>query len=229
MLVRLLDATTTRLVRYFGLSYDTFALIALQALAPGYVPWSQSSIRPSALVCLLNDIRVNRRQTIVEFGGGISTMFIAELIKDGADQRLLTFEHDEEWSGFVNDWLERRGLAAIARCVHAPLGPCPGYDLPWYDVDVVRASLRGRPIDCLLCDGPPAYTGDAGLARLPAVPVLREFLASEFTIMLDDIQRHHERRIAKAWQRLLGVHFRWFFLRGGFALGVKGRHHHAIL
>ncbi len=93
----------------------------------------------------------------------------------------------------------------------------------------MRASLRGRPIDCLLCDGPPAYTGDAGLARLPAVPVLREFLASEFTIMLDDIQRHHERRIAKAWQRLLGVPFRWFFLRGGFALGVKGRHHHAIL
>src|SRR4051812_25558744 len=65
MLTRVLDAATTRLVRYFGLSYDTFALVALQEFALGYVPWSQSAIRPSALVCVLNDIKVNRRRMIV--------------------------------------------------------------------------------------------------------------------------------------------------------------------
>ncbi len=229
MITRVLDAATTRLVRYFGLSYDTFALVALQDFALGYLPWSQSSIRPSALVCLLNDIKMNRRRTIVEFGSGVSTMFMAELIKDTGDQRLLSFEHDEGWSASVNEWLDRRGLAHAARCVHAPLRPCPGYDLPWYDVEIVRASLRERRVDCLLCDGPPAWAGSTAMARLPAVPIVREFLASEFSILLDDIQRHHERRIARAWQRMLGVRFQHFFLRGGFALAIKGRHNHPVI
>ncbi len=229
MFTRLLDAATTRLVRYFGLSYDTFALIALQDFALGYLPWSQSSIRPSALVCLLNDIKVNQRRTIVEFGSGVSTMFMAELIKDSDDRRLLSFEHDEGWSASVNDWLDRRGLAGAARCVHAPLRPCAGYDLPWYDVEVVRRALGERAVDCLLCDGPPAYASGSGMARLPAVPIVREFLAGEFSIILDDIQRHHERRVARAWQRLLGVPFQHVFLRGGFALAIKGPHNHPVI
>ena len=229
MVTRMLDAATTRLVRYFGLSYDTFALVALQNFALGYLPWSQSSIRPSALVCLLNDIKVNRRRTIVEFGSGVSTMFMAELIKDTGDQRLLSFEHDEGWSASINSWLDQRGLAGVARCVHAPLRPCPGYDLPWYDVEVVRSALAERRVDCLLCDGPPAYASGTAMARLPAVPIVRDFLAGEFSIVLDDIQRHHERRIARAWQRLLGVPFRNFFLRGGFALAIKGPHNHPVI
>jgi hypothetical protein len=229
MLTRALDAATTRAVRYFGLSYDTFALVALREFALGYVPWSQSSIRPSALVCLLNDIKVNRRRTIVEFGSGISTLFMAELIKDGDDQRLLSFEHDEGWAAWINDWLDRRGLAGGARCLHAPLRPCPGYDVPWYDVEVVRAALAGREVDCLLCDGPPAWASGSAMARLPAVPIVREFLAAEFAIVLDDIQRHDERRIVRAWQQMLGVPFERFFLRGGFALGIKGRHNHPVI
>jgi predicted O-methyltransferase YrrM len=227
--MRALDAVTTRLVRYFGLNYDTFALAALQGLATGYMPWSQSSVRPSALVCLLNDVRLNRRRTIVEFGGGISTLFVAELIRHSKDQQLLSFEHDEAWSGFLSQELERRGLGEVARCIHAPLRSCPGYDLNWYDIETVRAALAGRQVDCLFCDGPPAYAAAAGMARLPALSIVREFLASDFAIMLDDIQRHGERQIAKAWQDALDVPFRWFFLRGGFALGIKGRHQHAII
>jgi methyltransferase family protein len=229
MLTRMLDAATTRLVRWFGLGYDTFALVALQNFALGYVPWSQSSIRPSALICLLNDIKVNRRRTIVEFGGGVSTMFVAELIRDGDDQRLLSFEHDEAWSRWLNEWLERRGLAGVARCVHAPLRPCPGYDLSWYDLEIVRGALPELPVDCLLCDGPPAWAGGSAMARLPAVPVVRDYLAGDFSIILDDIQRHHERRIAKVWQRMLGVRFQRVFLRGGFALAINGRHNHPLI
>jgi hypothetical protein len=224
-----MDAATTRLVRYLGLGYDTFALVALQEFALGYVPWSQSAIRPSALVCLLNDIRINRRRTIVEFGSGVSTLFVAELIRDGEDRRLVSFEHDASWSAWINDQLDRRGLAAIARSVHAPLRPCPGYDLPWYDVETVRAALGERPIDCLLCDGPPAWDSRTAMARLPAVPIVRPHLASEFSVMLDDIQRRHERRIARAWQQMLGVRFQYYFLRGGFALAIKGDHNHPVI
>jgi hypothetical protein len=93
----------------------------------------------------------------------------------------------------------------------------------------VREAVAGRPVDCLLCDGPPAWASAAAMARLPAVPIMREFLAGDFSIMLDDIQRHHERRVARAWQRMLGVRFQHFYLRGGFALALKGRHNYPLI
>jgi Methyltransferase domain len=229
MLIRVLDAATTRMVRYFGLGYDTSALLMLRDLTDGYVPWSQSAIRPSALACILNDITINQRRTIVELGAGMSTALIARLISAQPGKTLISFEHDPAWCDFLNDWLEQKGLDRIARVIEAPLAPCPGFAGEWYDVEVIRAALQGIGIDCLICDGPPAYTQDRALARLPAVPMMGHALAERCAVFLDDAQRHGERRVARTWQRTLGTRFRIYLLRGGFAVGVRGEHKHFIL
>lgn len=229
MLIRVLDAATTRMVRYFGLGYDTSALLMLRDLTDGYVPWSQSAIRPSALACILNDITINQRRTIVELGAGMSTALIARLISAQPGKTLISFEHDPAWCDFLNGWLEQKGLDRIARVIEAPLAPCPGFAGEWYDVEVIRAALQGISIDCLICDGPPAHTQDRALARLPAVPMMGHALAERCAVFLDDAQRHGERRVARTWQRALGTRFRIYLLRGGFAVGVRGDHKHFIL
>ena len=229
MLIRLMDAALTRVVRYLGLSYDIYALVSLAPLSDDYVSWSQSSVRPSALAYLLNDITVNRRRTIVEFGAGISTALIARLISAQPGKSLISFEHDPDWCQFLNDRLEHKGLDGVARVIYAPLRPCAGFPCEWYDVEVVRAALEGLAIDCLFCDGPPAYTQQRALARLPAVPTLAHSLSARCAVFLDDAQRHGERRIARIWQKTLGTRFRIYLLRGGFAVCVRGEHQHFIV
>jgi len=74
-------------------------ILAMQYLAPlskTYLPWTIASMRPSGLVKVLNDIVVNRRYCIVECGGGVSTYYIASLIKERGGH-LYTIEHDKAW------------------------------------------------------------------------------------------------------------------------------------
>ena len=65
--------------------------------------------------------------------------------------------------------------------------------MQWYDDAVVAAgldaALQGDLIDLLLVDGPPAYAVGHGLARYPALPVLRDRLAPGATVVLDDVER----------------------------------------
>jgi hypothetical protein len=46
-----------------------------------YLPFTQFSLSPYALATVMNDVVVNRRQRILEFGTGISTILTARLIR----------------------------------------------------------------------------------------------------------------------------------------------------
>ena len=49
----------------------------------------------------------------------------------------------------------------------------------------------------LIVDGPPRITQE--LARYPAIPILYEFFADRFTILLDDSKRDDEAIIIQKW------------------------------
>jgi hypothetical protein len=53
----------------------------------------------------------------------------------------------------------------------------------------------------LVVDGPPTATGD--LARFPAIPLLRERLAPDAVIIMDDLIRDSDQRVADLWRELL--------------------------
>ena len=78
----LLDATRDR--------KDMLAMAALAPLSRGFLPWSQASMRPSGLLAVVNDIVINRRTKIVECGSGISTFYIARLLKERGGHYLLS-------------------------------------------------------------------------------------------------------------------------------------------
>jgi hypothetical protein len=75
--------------------------------------------------------------------------------------------------------------------VEAPLAQkfCFGHSLPWYDTEIIDASLKGK-YDLVLVDGPP--TGDK-LNRYPALPYLHKRLSERFSFYLDDASREGER------------------------------------
>ena len=62
-------------------------------------------------------------------------------------------------------------------------------------------------IDLLVVDGPPAFAAGHGMSRYPALPVLRERLASGATVVLDDIERPGEQEVVERREREFGLTF----------------------
>jgi predicted O-methyltransferase YrrM len=173
-------------------------------------------MRPAGLVAVCNDIVLNGRRRIVELGSGISTVLLTRLLTqrpplDGF--RMAAVEHDPDWAQWVTEQLDREHIGHDVAVIHAPLLPhgLAERGLYWYDATAVAAgldaALRGDLIDLLLVDGPPAYTTGHGLARYPALPVLRERLAPGATVILDDVERPGEQEVLRRWERETGIEF----------------------
>ncbi len=212
--------------------WDTYALQLLNLDHADALPWTSSAPRPGLVCCLIDDIRINRRRTIIEFGSGVSSLVVARAL-DPRTQRLLSFEHDEDWANHVSDQLDRLNLADRCQVVHAPLKSCELSieSSQWYDIDVVRNCVESLEVDVdvVICDGPPAYSRDTRMARYPAIPALQSMLANRYSVYLDDIDRSSERKIAKRWSNLLQIPFSYQLLRGSFAVGIKGAHYNSLI
>jgi hypothetical protein len=177
------------------------------------------------------DLVLNVRRRVVELGSGISTVLLARLLcrrSPPAGFRVASVEHDARWVRWVTEQLEREGTGADVVVVHAPLAPHPRAErgLGWYDEAVLTqglgTALLGDPIDLLLVDGPPAYAAGRGLARYPALPVLREWLAPGATVVLDDAERPGEQEVLRRWERETGVDFDRRLDRAGVAVARIG-------
>jgi hypothetical protein len=218
------------IARTIGKVYDTYALQLLLRNDRAYLPWTSSAVRPGAIACVLNDIFINKRETIVEFGSGISTLLISQSL-DPAIHKLISFEHDLEWAKSVSNSIKSAGLQQVCEVIHAPLEDCDQSldGSHWYDIAVVHNTLSSLQPDTVLCDGPVANTPGSTMARYPAIPVISQYLGDRFSIYLDDINRRGERDIAAKWGSLLGISFRNQLVRGSFSVGTKGDHFNSLI
>jgi predicted O-methyltransferase YrrM len=182
---------------------DLYALTTLQPLLKdSYLPFTRFSLRPSSLSMILNDVIVNQRRTIIEFGSGVSTIVLARLIRQHEmEAKIISVEHSERWSGIMNKAIRREGLTHIVTLVHAPLAPCPiaGSLNDWYDMDRIGECIEGCQFDLVIVDGPPAYEKDKETARYPAIPFLFNRLTANAAVYLDDANREGEKRILEYW------------------------------
>jgi predicted O-methyltransferase YrrM len=211
----------SRLLRGARERRDLRALQILAPLAGAYVPWGPFALRPSALVTVLDEITVGRRRRIVELGGGVSTLYIARLLR-AVGGHLHTLEHDKDWVGLLEQQLDAEGLRDVVTVVHAPLartwyGWTP--DCPWYAEEDARRAAEAGPVDLLLVDGPPAYRPDLRHARYPALPFFADALAPGATVILDDIHRRGEHDVVERWEAQFTVRFARRYTDGGIALG----------
>ena len=199
--------------RVFG---DDAARFALAALSGPYLPWGSGTMRPGGLVAVCNDIVLNDRRRIVELGSGISTVLLARLLAQvsaGGDRRLAAVEHDARWRRWVVGQLAREAIGDHIAVLDAPLQPRPAAgSSAWYEEAAVDAGLDsvmgGDLIDLLVVDGPPAFADGLGLARHPALPVLRARLAPDATVVLDDVERSGEQEVLRRWEDEFGLDFR---------------------
>lgn len=141
----------------------------LISLGLGYLPHSDSAINPDAIEMILNDIVVNSRMRIVEFGSGLSTIYIAKLLSKNHNKEIMfySFEHDIAWIQVVDRLLKQEKISEFVKIIHAPLSPSHEYykgtNREFYSSEVIKLSLSDiNNIDCVIIDGPPANMPGGG-------------------------------------------------------------------
>ena len=202
--------------------WDTGDVLAVEAMRPlggGFTPWTSFSLRPAALLTVLNEIDFREPRVVVELGSGSSTLYIARLLARHQDcrARLVTIESNDEWARYISALVEREELGRVVDLVQSPLVDWsdgnfdpeevePAFFLPdrWYDAAPVLTAIGADEIGLLLVDGPP---GGRTLSRYPAIPVLRDRLAADAVVMLDDANRPAEMEIVRRWSQLLAIDF----------------------
>jgi hypothetical protein len=194
---------------------DIEALLHLQRFECNRLPWTQSAIRPSALLLCLNEIEIHRRRRVIELGSGVSTIFFANLLKK-LGGHLLSIDHNKEWQELVaarcHDCLDSVTFAA------APLRSVKVEEstFEWYDPDTIRNCSADYQADMMVVDGPIGTSCE--MARYPAMPVLRHYLAEDFTVVLDDINRRDELLTARSWADKYNLSLSVIYARGNVGI-----------
>jgi phospholipid N-methyltransferase len=173
-----------------------------------YLPLTEWSMSPSTIVHVLNDIMVNDRKCIVEFGAGASTFYIAKLLKtNNLNTVFFTVESDTDWADKIKKQLDLLGLASFVTIINASIQPIDkalalGEQKTWYDVDILNEYLKTIfDVDLVLVDGP--FGKLSANARFSAIPYLKSKLSINYSIFLDDIHRKEEQNILEAWSDIL--------------------------
>lgn len=78
--VRPFRSMRTRHEAILRLLYDRRALGMLPSVISGHVPWTDTSLRPGAMQLVLNDVVLSRRTAVVEFGSGVSTLYLGHVL-----------------------------------------------------------------------------------------------------------------------------------------------------
>ncbi len=139
---------------------------------------------------------------IVETGSGVSTILIAYLLKKYAPKALfISLDHDIEYMRKSRHALELHGLKSGVHLLYAPLQKyLLGEEVwLWYKTAQLFELLQQKRIDMLSIDGPPMDT--QALARYPVLPIVREKLANDWVLVLDDAARTQEQAIIQRWKK----------------------------
>ncbi|MCF4102114.1 class I SAM-dependent methyltransferase [Gillisia sp. M10.2A] len=174
-----------------------------------FIPFSAWAISPSTILHVLNDISINKRNRIIEFGSGASTFYIAKLIKTlKLKASFYSVESDKEWANELESLLKLYEISDFVRVIYAPLSTVPNeYKLKeqsvWYDVNKLDEALKDdAKFDLVLVDGP--FGGSTPYARYSAIPYLKSLLSKNASIYLDDTNRKDEKEIIVQWLKILG-------------------------
>jgi predicted O-methyltransferase YrrM len=204
------------------LQIDTYCNTLLHNLQKDtYLPRTGMSLRPYALSYLLNEITINNRTNIIEFGSGISTIFMARLaFKNKIELKILSVDDDDNWINKLNEILSKENLTKYVQFVHAPL-KLNDNNYEWYNENIIDKSYNNQKFDLVLIDGPKAYPKGKSQIRYGALPYIYQKLKNEFIVFLDDANREGEDQIIKKWQAEFGLKFN---IEKNLAIAIKGNY-----
>ncbi|WP_421757341.1 hypothetical protein, partial [Comamonas thiooxydans] len=178
-------------------------------------------ISPDIGVFLLEKMRSQNYDLIIEFGSGTSTALFAKAaeVMSGKTQKsavpktlkteIVTFEHNQLYHEKTQKMLRSRKLDGYVNLIHAPLidWKDESQDYLYYDCQLDLSSLaekyKEQKIKILvLVDGPPGKT--CKNARYPAVPLIfNAFSKQSIDVVLDDANRPEEKSTINLWREFL--------------------------
>lgn len=188
---------------------DILCLQKLQLYPLPPIAWTSSAIRPSTLHMILNEIRIHKRKSLIEFGAGISTFYFAQFAREtGAN--FLSVEQDKEWIAFLRPLLNAQDLLNCVELVHVPAVEAVDSNslqpMSWFHLDLLNDLTKEMEFDLAFVDAPISQAGCRNV-RGPAGPWLAPKLKEDFCVFLDDINRPGEQEIANAWVRQMDWQF----------------------
>ena len=177
-----------------AVTYLYHTLDVKRALLP-HTGWAAS---PELCSHIVDAVRAHQPDTIVEAGGGASSVVVGYVLQEQGHGQLVSLDHLEEYGAKTRATVRAHGLSDVVSVRHAPLTEVEldGGRWPWYDL---RAIDDLETIDMLIIDGPPEQTRSQ--ARYPAVPALYDRLSDDAVVILDDAYRPDETAIVKRWQQ----------------------------
>lgn len=154
---------------------------------------------PDFLAVLAALIQKHQPQTILEAGGGTTTLISAYSLQQLGQGHVVAIDHQEEFANHTRDQIKQHGLSEYATVIHAPLKAIDmnGATWQWYDLATIEDVTS---IDLLVVDGPPQYDNPSDMARYPALPLMESRLHSQSLILVDDADRANESRMTKRWE-----------------------------
>jgi predicted O-methyltransferase YrrM len=196
---RELSAQTGRIKGELGNVYHQFEaveqllpLLKLSAPLPPSRGWAAS---PDFLLTLAHVTKRVKPRLTVELGSGTSTLVLA---KSGA-KKIVSLDHSVEFGTQTREMLLSHGVRSVDIRIHELETYSRGYK--WY----AKTTLKGLgKIDLLVIDGPPSSTNPD--ARYPALEHLVPLLSPRATVVLDDVYRDEERKLADAIVKALPNH-----------------------
>lgn len=186
------------------LFFETRATRMLSLLSPlvsgwSYLPMTNWSAGPEYYAHICNDLIINKKESVIEAGSGISTILMARLIKkNNLKTKIISIDHDPIWQNVIAHCLETDGIAENVQFICSPLAQQGEYS--WYDKSKIVLP-ENFVTDTIVIDGP---IGNAPMARYEAIPFLKKYLSSEcYTIYLHDTDRPDEQETIRRWLEIL--------------------------
>lgn len=177
---------------------------SLSMLSPLITGWSYLPITdwapgPEFYVHICNDIIINQKRSIVEFGSGITTILMARLLaKNNLDAKIISIDHDEKWQDIISHCCKMDNIGKYIQFICSPIAQEGKYS--WYTASKIQFPAD-FVADTVVVDGP---IGGQTMARYGAIPFIKKYLSKEYyTIYLHDTDRPDEQKILRAWHEML--------------------------
>jgi predicted O-methyltransferase YrrM len=168
------------------------SLLKFSAPVPPTRSWAAS---PDLLLTLAQLVRKHNPKLVVELGSGVSTLVVA---KAGA-KKVISIDNSGEFADKTREVLKEHKVRGVEIRVAQLKAHISGVD--WYDTAVIKDLKR---IDLLIVDGPPGSKNPE--ARMPARAEFIAKLSPKAIIVIDDVNREGERKLAESFAKALPNH-----------------------
>ena len=171
---------------------DSYALQIIYKLFPdfAYLPFTPFSLNPYTIVHILNDILLNDRKQIVEFGSGLSTIIISRFIKtNNLKTKILSVDNNKHWQTIIHKEVKKYNCGEGLILLHADIEKNEEKEFIiqdndfWFNNSIVKKAIdRIENIDLVVVDGPSTVT--SAYVRYPSYFSVKNKLGSSFCIFL---------------------------------------------